>query len=575
MKRLVPQFLREGALPADGEALFDYRRIWWQAIIGVASVALVPVVVLSFLNHRLYRGAFATESLARVDHQLADTHRSLSIFLQEREAALAFIVNDNEFEVLTDQERLTELFSHLSTAFRGFVDLGVIDDQGHQLSYVGPYDLRGRNYAEQDWFSHVRERGIFVSDVFRGFRDVPHFAIAARHARPDGGFYIVRATIDAARLGDHLPSRSQSTHLDAFIINHDGILQTESNRHGAILTRRDEPMPPVSTTPVVTETVGTNSELMFRGYVYVPETPFIIIVTTTPAQMGGAWWQVQGTLLGILVTSVICIMIVVLLAVTFLVERVFEADLKRTVVIHHMEHTSKIASVGRLAAGVAHEINNPLAIINERAGLLEDLFTFSGQYEEDEKVLGITRSIIRSVKRCSRITHRLLSFAKHVDVVFEPLDLAEIIQEVLDLLGKEAEHRDIRLIMHFADGTPKVLSDRGQLQQIYLNIINNAFAAIEDGGLIEIDVKQNQEGMVKTTISDDGCGISQDNIKRIFEPFFSTKGDKGTGLGLSITYGLVNKLGGVISVKSEKEKGTSFTVSFPIDPPESIKEVRS
>lgn len=572
VQKLIPRFLRETPRLGSDEALFNYRRVWQQVVIAVASVAIIPVVVLSVLNHSLYRRAFATESLSRVTHQLTDTRRTVSFFLQERQAALAFIVNDNDFPSLSDQDRLTDLFAHLSTAFLGFVDLGVIDEHGYQLAYVGPYQLRGRNYAEQEWFSEVRQSGLFVSDVFRGFRNVPHFVIAARHDLPDGGFYIVRATIDAAQLGELLPEIDPLSHRDAFIVNRDGVLQTRSNHHGNILEQTTPPTPDYVESPIVSETTSEDGQPIFRGYAFVQDSPFVVIVTHTPAQMRGAWWQVRGTLAGILVTSLICILIVVLLAVTYLIERVYEADFKRTVAIHHMEHTSKIASIGRLAAGVAHEINNPLAIINERAGLLKDLFTFSERYDEDEKVLGITESILRSVKRCSRITHRLLSFAKHVDVVFEPIDLSDVIQEVLSLLGKEAEHRDLHIDISTDKDTPKILSDRGQLQQIYLNIINNAFSAVDDGGSIKIEIGQKKGGTVSTTITDNGCGISQEDLKRIFEPFFSTKGEKGTGLGLSITYGLVHKLGGDISVKSKQGESTSFTVVWPVDPPDRVKE---
>jgi signal transduction histidine kinase len=572
LKLLLPRFLRE-RLAARGEAgLFNYRRIWWQAIIGVASVALLPVAVLSVLNHSLYSGAFTTESLARVDHQLSDMHRSVGLFLQERKSALQFIVADNDYAALSDQRRLTDLFAHMTAAYRGFVDIGVIDSTGVQVAYVGPYELRGRNYSRQAWFEQVRRRGFFVSDVFRGFRDVPHFVIAARHDQPDGGFYIVRATIDAERLGDLLVDLDPSAPRDAFIINREGVLQTDSNHHGSTLDRLDGPVPAYSTTAVVTEARGDGGDPRFIGSVAMADTPFILVVTREPAQARGAWWQVRGTLVGILLASVVGILIAVVLAVTYLVEKVYEADLRRIVAIHHMEHTNKIASIGRLAAGVAHEINNPLAIISERAGLLKDLFTFSGEYEADEKLLGIVDSILRSVKRCSRITHRLLSFAKHVDVVFEEIDLAEVIREVLSLLGKEADHRDIRLVMAVAEETPRIVSDKGLLQQIYLNIINNAFAAVEDGGEINIDVRPADGAAVATAISDNGCGIPTGDLKRIFEPFFSTKGSKGTGLGLSITYGLVNKLGGTIDVRSTVGVGTSFTVKFPVNLPESVKE---
>ncbi|MFW6235647.1 MAG: sensor histidine kinase, partial [Desulfovibrionales bacterium] len=249
---------------------------------------------------------------------------------------------------------------------------------------------------------------------------------------------------------------------------------------------------------------------------------------------------------------------------TYLVSRIYNADMKRTIALHNMEHTNKMASVGRLAAGVAHEINNPLAIINEKAGLLRDLIVYPARPNRDEKFLGLVDSILKSVERCSTITHRLLGFARHVDVQWEKVRVDEAIREVLGFLDKEAEYRDIQVSLDVQDPIPEIVSDKGQLQQIFLNIVNNAFAAVQDGGSIRITVWQ-ADDLLKVSFEDNGCGISQENLKRIFEPFFSTKHQNGTGLGLSITYGLVKKLRGKLEVQSELHKGSTFTLSFPLD----------
>jgi signal transduction histidine kinase len=136
---------------------------------------------------------------------------------------------------------------------------------------------------------------------------------------------------------------------------------------------------------------------------------------------------------------------------------------------------------------------------------------------------------------------------------------------VLGFLKKEAEYRDIHVGLHADEDLPEILSDRGQLQQVFLNIINNAFAAVDDGGCINVELQQVDSNHVSVMIADNGKGISPQNMKRIFEPFFSTKTEQGgTGLGLSITYGLVEKLGGTIHVQSELGKGTTFTITLPI-----------
>jgi signal transduction histidine kinase len=239
--------------------------------------------------------------------------------------------------------------------------------------------------------------------------------------------------------------------------------------------------------------------------------------------------------------------------------------MRREASMHNIEHTNRMASIGRLAAGVAHEINNPLAIINEKAGLIKDLLGMSeSQPLDKERLLKQTTSIIQSVTRCSEITHRLLGFARHMDVRIEPVAVEALIHDVLGFLEKEADYRGIHVKMDVADALPTIHSDRGQLQQLFLNLINNAFEAMKKGGNLEITLKDRGPEHVEVKIRDDGIGIAQKDIEHIFEPFYTTKKGKGTGLGLSISYGIVKKLRGTIYVESELGKGTTFTVTLPV-----------
>jgi signal transduction histidine kinase len=277
------------------------------------------------------------------------------------------------------------------------------------------------------------------------------------------------------------------------------------------------------------------------------------------------WYRTRTELILFLMVSITVILLVILGVSTYLVDRIFMADQKRVMTLHHVEYSNKMASIGRLAAGVAHEINNPLAIISEKAGLIMDLFTIKKEYTINPKLMGLVKSVLSSVERCANITRRLLNFSRHVDVSVEPMNLKEVIQDVLGFLGKEAEYRSISVSVKVPDDIPQLLSDRGRLQEILLNVINNAFAALSDGGRLDIVVRREGKDFLSLIVTDNGCGIPQADIERVFEPFFSTKGRKGgTGLGLSITYGLVQEIGGSIRVESEEGKGTTFTIKLPI-----------
>ncbi|KJR41463.1 integral membrane sensor signal transduction histidine kinase [Candidatus Magnetoovum chiemensis] len=255
-----------------------------------------------------------------------------------------------------------------------------------------------------------------------------------------------------------------------------------------------------------------------------------------------------------------------------------EVEKERQEAFSEIEHSSKLASIGRLAAGVAHEINNPLSIINQNAGLMTDLLeihtenmekeqfqSFIDSVRTKEKFLSLANSITDAVRRCKTITHRLLGFARSQDNVFETIDFNETTKEVISFLEKEIHFRDIQLIKNLDETLPEITTDKGQLQQVMLNIINNAVDAVERGGMIEITTGKKDSEIIYISIRDNGKGIPDLHIKHIFEPFYTTKEKgKGTGLGLFISYGIMKKLGGNIYVQSEENKGSAFTIELPL-----------
>ena len=545
--------------------LFNFRRIWKWAVLLAAGVALLPLIFITLIDYDFTQRAIESEIMLRTSRLVSNTQRSISFFLVERKSALDFIDHENTFEELNDQIRIDEVLVNLKNAFGGFVDLGVIDSSGTQRTYVGPYKLEGKDYSNQDWFRAVVTRGVYISDVFLGFRRVPHLVIAVKHALPNGSFYVLRATLDTDKFRDLLSKLELSGLGDAFIINHEGIFQTPSHSHGGVLEKISLPIPEYAPVTQVLEGRSTNGAPLVIGYRYIANTPFILMIVKQKRELMKLWRKTRLELLGFLVVSITIILGVILGGATYLVNRVYLADQRRIMTLHEVEYANKMASIGRLASGVAHEINNPLAIINEKAGLIKDLITFKKNSTKDPKLIGLVDSVLSSVERCGKITKRLLGFARHMDVSVQPIKLDEIIHDVLGFLDKEAEYRSIAVSVEIPNDIPQLESDRGKLQQIFLNVINNAFAAMSDGGHLDITARCEDKDFISATITDNGCGIPEEDLDRVFEPFFSTKTKKsGTGLGLSITYGLVQEIGGMISVKSEVGKGTSFIITLPL-----------
>jgi signal transduction histidine kinase len=519
---------------------------------------------MTFTNYYQYEEVYTVEFTHQVTQLISSTKQTLEFFIRERLSALIFLINEKSFEDLSDNKKLINLLSHLKKSFDGFIDLGLIDSQGNHRSYAGPYELLGKNYKDQPWFEEVILQGIYVSNVFMGFRKFPHFVIAIKHERENGDFYVLRATLNTDILNNKIHSLIYWPQSDAFLINSEGILQTPSRFYGSILEKYPLAVPPFTPKVIVGQEYDTEGYPNIFGYAYIEKSPFILIVTKQSADFMANLFKVREKLMWFLGISIIIIVIVILGSTAYMVKLLRKSELKQAKVLHDLEYTNKMASIGRLAAGVAHEINNPLAIINEKAGLLKDFATLKPDFIYKEKILKGVDSILKSVDRCSAITHRLLGFAKRMDINAEVIDLELLLKEVTGFLEREASLRNIKINFNIADNLPSIDSDRGQLQQVFLNILTNAYYAVKEGGQIDIYANKNKDQTVEISIADNGIGISDENLEHIFEPFYTTKGKYGTGLGLSITYGIVQKLGGNISVKSKLGEGTRFTVHLPI-----------
>ena len=547
--------------------LFNFRRMWRASVVLTAVVALVPLVFMTVVDYNVSQEAIESDIVYQTARLVSNTRRSISFFLSERKSALNFIDKDNTYEMLSDPLRLTALLDNLKKGFGGFTDLGVIDANGLQHCYVGPYNLAGINYSDQDWFRDLLESGEHISEVFLGFRQQPHLVVAVKHDLPNGNFYVLRASIDTQKFNDLLAEVEVSGQGDIFLVTREGILQTPSRFFGNALGRFPLDVPAFAEKTQVIET-HLQAEPLMIGYAYIQQTPFVLMAVKKKVALMKPWNETRQKLIVFLAISITLIVVVVLGVSTYLVNQIFEADHKRVMALHHVEYANKMASLGRLSAGVAHEINNPLAIINEKAGLIKDLFTLRRQYAEDPKLLGLVDAILYSVERCATITRRLLNFARHIDVRPRLLDVGEVVQEVLGFLGKEAEFRSIAVSVQVDPDVPQIESDRGRLQEIFLNLINNALAAMTDGGRLAITARRSDNGLICVTVADSGSGIPEAVMHRIFEPFFSTKtASGGTGLGLSITYGLIQEIGGHIHVNSEVGKGTEFSVFLPLKMP--------
>ena len=217
----------------------------------------------------------------------------------------------------------------------------------------------------------------------------------------------------------------------------------------------------------------------------------------------------------------------------------------------------KLSSIGLLAAGVAHEVNTPLAVISTYAQML------AKQVAGDEQKSKLLDKIARQTFRASEIVNSLLNFSRTSSTAFEDIDLNRVVRETLTLLEHQLQKASVQLECDLEEVLPLIRGNAGKLQQVFLNLFINARDAMESGGTLRVTTKPDSMG-VQVEVSDSGPGIPRENLARIFDPFFTTKGArKGTGLGLSVSYGIVEEHGGVIEVESKPGEGTVFRLQFP------------
>ncbi len=567
LARLKPPFWDH---PQDHESrALSYRRMWlvnfWVALI----ITTVPLLLLALLllhqvdqHYQLAR----EEQAERLHRVLSGARLRVQHYLRERQSALALVLQTDRRRELESPGRIRHLLGALQDTFGGFVDLSLLDDRGRLLAHAGGSRPQRDDYRRREWFAQVGRSGQAVGPLFRDRQGRSHLAIAVGGGRRAGHGLILRASLDGSRLqaiirGLRLPAGGQ-----AFLLDDRGRLQVPNSPYRGLLAGLDPAASLRKPLDIFTRGRAGQDPLMV-GMARVSGSPLTLVIVTHPERHLRKWTRFQVNILIFVGLSVLLILVAVYKGTTRQVTRLYQADLKRAAILREIVYTNKLASIGRLAAGVAHEINNPTAIINEKAGLMEDLLSFGPGQPDRDKLLELVRSILAAVKRVSTITHRLLGFARHLPLKMERLELEPLVREVLGFLGKEASYRNIRVNLESEPGLPAVESDRSLLEQVFLNIINNALNVLGDGGRIDIHLRRQGQDAVAVSIRDNGRGIAQDDLKHIFEPFFTTRGEKGTGLGLSITYGIVHKLGGTITVESRLGRGTCFTVTLPLQSP--------
>ncbi|MHB8966898.1 MAG: sensor histidine kinase [Thermoleophilia bacterium] len=535
--------------------------------ITAMSIAIIlPLAITASLGLYQYRSLMEREARDQLHTDALAAKQALEFHISESLSTMVITAGTYGQGQLFDQTTLEDLFTRLRSEYWWVTDLSIYDFQGIQRAYAGPYPFLGQDYSSQGWFQAANTRSKYISDVFTGYRGAPHFVITVSRGVPGTQeFWILRASVNAEHLESYIDTINTNAATDMFLVTRDRLLRTMSSNNGAVGEKYEMVVTPLPGVITMGEKEIDGSPVLVAA-ADLEDMPWMLVLEERGFAQGENWNDFRSQFIVIGIATALAGFLLVLRVSRSMIRQIRKADDRRDKVLDEAQHTAKLASVGRLAAGVAHEVNNPLAIINEKVGLINDLADASKDFPNRDRFLALSDEAADAVRRCKDITHRLLGFARRMEVRKEDLKINEVIRDVVSFVEREAMFRNIEIVLDLEEGVSVIESDRGQLQQIFLNIVNNALDAIESDGKVTISTRGESQFVV-TTITDTGPGIPAKIRNNIFEPFFTTKvpgeGSGGTGLGLSITYGLVKKLCGRIEIKSRPGEGATFIITFP------------
>jgi two-component system NtrC family sensor kinase len=535
----------------------------WRIVAVLLLASLLPLALAGFGAWVTFGNLLEDKALDQMKTLVQSHARAIEANLQERIHLLTILATSHSFKEVSNPSRLKAFLDDLNqTSTNGFVDLGIIDADGRHIAYMGPYDLHDRNYQEADWFKEVMARGVFISDVFLGFRQVPHCIIAVKTSE-NNRFWIVRATISSRQFDDLVTSGDLGNGNDAYIINRDALYQT-TPRGGAVLDRA--PIPTVTFHPGVRDNrMIVNDTTEIQVTTWINDNRWMLVVQRDLASVRAPVNRAITKGAQLVVVAVVLLIVTTFFATRHLTDRIDKANAQRDQMTRAFMRSAKLASIGELATGLAHEINNPLAIISAEQTNISDVIKDLNALPDREET--IIKSVERSknqIQRCAGITRKMLQFGRNRETTLEATEIAPRLEEIVGLLRRRASVRNVDITITITEELPSVFIDPVELEQILVNLIHNSLDAMPDGGLIEIRAYKERNN-VHLEVADNGTGIPPEELDRIFEPYFTTKPvGKGTGLGLSVCFGIVHSWGGRITAESKPGEGTTMHIILPI-----------
>lgn len=544
-----------------------FRQLRYRLTIGFLLAFALPYGALAVFFHFQFNHVLNETGKLHLVSLSESQRNTVDLFLQERVINLFSLFHHPRFNVTPDKQEMAELLDNLQQSNSTFVDLGFLDAEGIQIRYAGPHEqLLNKNYSSESWFTTIMnsEREFHMTDIYLGFRNKPHFTIAVKQIIGNQPF-IIRSTLEPDQFYEFLQTINHAQGVESMLINSKGIYQVVGPKTGKPFQESGY-LPDGSEASGIRE-IHENGDTILIAHSWLKQTNWGLLVRQP---LGIAYAEMHSTrrLINlILIVVMIFFAIVIWFTTRRLVYYAQDASEKKDEMRLQLVHATKLASIGEMSAGIAHEINNPLAIITATSGVIRDYLNprFSLSWSRNDLITELD-TINAAILRIKSITSKLLEFGRKSAPGLVKSNINTIMDNVINgLVERELNVVDVQLIRNYDARLPEVPVDPDQIRQVFLNLINNAGDAIDGPGTITITTSCDK-GMVSVNITDTGRGMSIEQLKQIFNPFYTTKGvGKGTGLGLGISLNIVESMGGTIDVQSMEGKGSSFVVSIPVD----------